>query len=103
MNLKEKLTNNKLTIGSWITIGHHSIVEIMASAGFEYAITEKLSFGLSHSSYDFFEEIMTSPSQQTDPSEDPFDFLDTNNDLDYNKIGFSIIYGFNASKKKEKS
>jgi len=36
MNLKEKLTNNKLTIGSWITIGHHSIVEIMASAGFDW-------------------------------------------------------------------
>ena len=36
MNLKEKLTNNKLTIGSWITIGNPSIVEIMATAGFEW-------------------------------------------------------------------
>ncbi len=36
MNLKEKLTNNNLSIGSWVTIGHHSIVEIMASAGFDW-------------------------------------------------------------------
>lgn len=36
MNLKEKLTHNKLTIGSWVTIGHHSIVEIMATAGFDW-------------------------------------------------------------------
>ena len=36
MNLKEKLTKNKLSIGSWVTIGHHSIVEIMASAGFDW-------------------------------------------------------------------
>ncbi len=36
MNLKEKLKNNKLTIGSWITIGNPSIVEIMATAGFEW-------------------------------------------------------------------
>jgi 2-dehydro-3-deoxyglucarate aldolase len=36
MMLKEKLSKNKLTIGSWITIGHPSVVEIMASAGFEW-------------------------------------------------------------------
>ena len=36
MNLKEKLKNNKLTIGSWVTIGHPSIVEIMTTAGFEW-------------------------------------------------------------------
>ncbi len=35
-NLKQKLVNNDLTIGSWITIGHHSIIEIMASAGFDW-------------------------------------------------------------------
>jgi len=35
-NLKQKLHNCELTIGSWITIGHHSIVEIMASAGFDW-------------------------------------------------------------------
>ena len=33
-NLKEKLKKNLPTIGSWVTIGHPSIVEIMATAGF---------------------------------------------------------------------
>jgi 2-dehydro-3-deoxyglucarate aldolase len=36
MNLNTKLYNNKLTIGSWITIGNPVIVEIMATAGFEW-------------------------------------------------------------------
>jgi len=36
MNLKQKLKLNEVTIGSWITIGHHSIIEIMASAGFDW-------------------------------------------------------------------
>jgi len=36
MTLKEKLKNNTLTIGSWITIGNIAVVEIMATAGFEW-------------------------------------------------------------------
>jgi len=36
MKLKQKLKLNNQTIGSWITIGHHSIVELMASAGFDW-------------------------------------------------------------------
>jgi len=36
MNLKQSLKNNVLTIGSWITMGHSSIVEIMATAGFDW-------------------------------------------------------------------
>src|SRR3990172_12592200 len=36
VNLKEKLKQNKLTIGSWITIGNSSIAEIMAKAGFDW-------------------------------------------------------------------
>ena len=40
MKLKYKLINNKLTIGSWITIGHTSVVEIMASAGFEWLVVD---------------------------------------------------------------
>jgi 2-dehydro-3-deoxyglucarate aldolase len=35
-NLKEKLLKNKLTIGSWITIGHTAIAEIMVKAGFDW-------------------------------------------------------------------
>jgi 2-dehydro-3-deoxyglucarate aldolase len=35
-NLKSKLQNRQLTIGSWITLGHPSIAEIMAQAGFDW-------------------------------------------------------------------
>ncbi|MFQ5456623.1 MAG: HpcH/HpaI aldolase/citrate lyase family protein [Nitrospirota bacterium] len=34
--LKERLQNKELTVGSWITIGHTSIAEIMANAGFDW-------------------------------------------------------------------
>lgn len=34
--LKAKLKKNQLTIGSWITLGHPSVAEIMAKAGFEW-------------------------------------------------------------------
>ncbi len=36
MNLKEKLRIGKLTIGSWITLAHPAIAEIMAKAGFDW-------------------------------------------------------------------
>jgi len=36
MGLKEKLTANQLTVGSWVTIGHQSVIEIMATAGFDW-------------------------------------------------------------------
>jgi len=35
-DLKRKLSDNKLTLGSWLTINHQSVVEIMATAGFEW-------------------------------------------------------------------
>ena len=35
-SLKSKLQNRRLTIGSWITLGHSSIAEIMAKAGFDW-------------------------------------------------------------------
>jgi len=47
MDLKSKLRNNELTIGSWLTIGHQSIVEIMASAGFDW-----LTIDMEHSVID---------------------------------------------------
>jgi len=34
--LKKKLRNKELTIGSWLTIPHQAIVEILGSAGFEW-------------------------------------------------------------------
>jgi len=47
--LKNKLKNNELTIGSWITIGHPNVVEIMASAGFEW-----LCIDMEHTSIDLY-------------------------------------------------
>ena len=38
--LKEIIRNNKLSFGSWITLGHTSIPEIMASAGFEWLVID---------------------------------------------------------------
>ncbi len=40
MSLKKKLANNELTIGSWVTLGHHSIAEIMAGAGFDWLVID---------------------------------------------------------------
>jgi 2-dehydro-3-deoxyglucarate aldolase len=34
--IKEKFRNKELTLGSWITLGHPSVGEIMASAGFDW-------------------------------------------------------------------
>ncbi len=36
MNLKKKLENKDLTIGSWITIGNTVVAEIMAGAGYDW-------------------------------------------------------------------
>jgi 2-dehydro-3-deoxyglucarate aldolase len=40
MELKRKLSENELTVGSWITIAHPNVVEIMASAGFEWLVVD---------------------------------------------------------------
>ena len=45
MNLKNKLKKNSLTIGSWVTIGHSAIIEIMATADFDW-----LALDMEHSS-----------------------------------------------------
>ena len=39
-SLKNKLKNNSLTIGSWISIGHTSIAEIFANAGFDWVVID---------------------------------------------------------------
>lgn len=38
--LKEKLHANNLTIGSWITLAHPAIAEIMAKAGFDWLVVD---------------------------------------------------------------
>lgn len=53
MTLKEKIRQGKLTLGSWITIPHPSIVEILASANFEW-----LTIDIEHSAIDM-ESIQT--------------------------------------------
>ena len=45
--LKKRLQNNELTIGSWITIGHPAIPEILATAGFDW-----LTIDIEHNSID---------------------------------------------------
>lgn len=44
LSLKQKLTGKRLTIGSWITMAHPAIAEIMARAGFDW-----LTIDLEHS------------------------------------------------------
>jgi len=36
MTFKNRLKNRELTIGSWITIGHTAVAEIMARAGYDW-------------------------------------------------------------------
>lgn len=38
--LKRKLQRQEVTIGSWVTLGHTSIAEIMAKAGFEWLVVD---------------------------------------------------------------
>ena len=40
INLKDKLQRREATIGSWITLGHTSIAEIMARAGFDWLVVD---------------------------------------------------------------
>jgi len=39
-SLKQRLARNDLTIGSWVTLGHPSIAEIMAGAGFDWLVID---------------------------------------------------------------
>jgi 2-keto-3-deoxy-L-rhamnonate aldolase RhmA len=38
--LREKLANGTLALGSWITIGHPAVAEIMAKAGFDWLVVD---------------------------------------------------------------
>ena len=38
--LKEKINSRKLTLGSWITLGHPAIAEILAKAGFDWLVVD---------------------------------------------------------------
>ena len=45
MSLKNKIRSGNFTLGSWITLAHPAIPEIMANAGFEWLVVD-----LEHSS-----------------------------------------------------
>jgi 2-dehydro-3-deoxyglucarate aldolase len=49
-SLKIKLQNKEVTIGSWITIGHQSIIDILAEANFDW-----LAIDMEHTSIDMNE------------------------------------------------
>lgn len=44
------MTDKQISIGSWITLNHFSIAEIMADAGFDW-----LCLDMEHSVIDYFE------------------------------------------------
>ena len=48
MNLKKKLQNNELTVGSWIMMGIPMSAEVMALAGFDWLVID-----IEHTSIDF--------------------------------------------------
>lgn len=50
IGLKDKLKKKETTIGSWITIGHQAVIDILAEAGFDW-----LCIDLEHTSIDYNE------------------------------------------------
>ena len=40
INIKKKLKNKELTVGTWITIANNSIVEIAADANFDWLVID---------------------------------------------------------------
>jgi len=40
ISLKSKLKNREVTVGSWITLGHPSIAEILEKAGFDWLVVD---------------------------------------------------------------
>ena len=63
-DLKAKINSNKVTIGTWITIGHHSIVEILSSAKFDW-----FAIDMEHSpiSYNKAQELIVAADSKNIP------------------------------------
>lgn len=40
INLKQRIRAKEATLGSWITLGHAGIAEIMANAGFDWLVVD---------------------------------------------------------------
>lgn len=39
-NLKERMRKGEFTVGSWITLGHTSVAEVMSQAGFDWLVVD---------------------------------------------------------------
>lgn len=39
-NLKERMRRGEFTVGSWITLGHTSVAEVMSQAGFDWLVVD---------------------------------------------------------------
>ncbi len=38
--LKKKLKDQELSLGSWLTISHQAVIEILSTAGFEWLVID---------------------------------------------------------------
>ena len=80
----------------------------VASIGLEYPISEKMAFLLSFSSYEMQNQKITASAGFNPPllfnfGSDDIGIEDMELDLKYNKIGLSIIYGFEIITESEKN
>ena len=80
----------------------------VVSLGFEYQISNKMALSLSYSMYDMQNKDITDVSGFNPPlvsniGNGMIDIDDMNLDLKYNKIGLSVVYGFEVVTKREKN
>ena len=80
----------------------------LVSIAFEYQLSNKIALSLSYSAYDMHNEKVTQTSGINPPAGSDIGDGDTQSDnidldLTYNKIGISVIYGFEIITKKEKN
>ena len=75
----------------------------MTSFGIEYQLSEQMMIGLSYTVYNMKNKLVLS-EEFIFPSYDGILYVeDVDVDLDYDKIGFSIIYGFEIESKKDRN
>ena len=80
----------------------------VASLGFEYQFSNKMAFLLSYSMYDMQNKEINDVAGFEPPlilniGNGEIEIEDMDLDLKYNKVGLSIIYGFEVVTKKEKN
>lgn len=60
INLKKSLSGNRLSVGSWITIGNASVAEIMAGAGFDWLTIDMEHSGITLSEAQMLMQVIDS-------------------------------------------